>query len=723
VDFDAVVEAERTPGAQKQPFNYSLVGELIEQVADMNINIFGDDVRFKDVLNIPMRNLATEIASMQPRSNVILSAEQTNKTMTEVAIVKAASMMGKPSIILVKDIKRNVTNLCETKVDTILNQMGVKAVNLASRKEFLKFTRSAKSVKSFREGTTTLVIQTLYQNLKDLNDKIIFPHNIDDMVVVLDESDAIWSSKVSPEQRDWNRTTMTSREFEMYRFLVGVDEDGRGHKTLCGNNRIRNLFSVSATHMATLEWHSMWGTPYNAHVVDLDGLKERGYATYDCLSTLKDGCGFDIYLDPSDQTARGDYNMHSSAVKRMIGAFHADSMHPTKKGQLLMIAMSPRINAGGMNAHRIIDHVLVELAKLRETGPGPSSVAAAKPRPNPLGLVFSHGGPHLVELKLNEDGKAYTISRRLKVKSRNSQGRERLAELEDPIDWIDKKFGIETPLVITGYNYLTRGRSYRSKNRVITDIMVGPTRGMAAANVQQMTMRCGGHTVAVRAANGFDRIRALMIEEDLMIVRHLYEFTVAALRVSATGRVEDVNNWKTKTYASVFTDVLKTRRPHCPGQLGKELKLTMAEMRVAPEVNSDSEANADTDAEADFAEAEQDEDQMEADIELLKAALRKCMEAAQPSTIIVTQLVLALAAYLRPDVQPRTKMGFGAVLQDIDVPGIHAFWRRIDRQRKAGNFMHGNQRYIQRDPSGRKWIVSPEIKAVAVEVARRILQQ
>jgi hypothetical protein len=70
-------------------------------------------------------------------------------------------------------------------------------------------------------------------------------------------------------------------------------------------------------------------------------------------------------------------------------------------------------------------------------------------------------------------------------------------------------------------------------------------------------------------------VTVLMVESDLSLVRHLYAFTSDALRASGTGRSEDVDAWKSKTYASHFVDVLKTSRPHATGRLGAQVRSSL----------------------------------------------------------------------------------------------------------------------------------------------------
>ena len=519
--------------------------------------------------------------------------------------MKCANLQRKPSVLIVKDVKDNVENLCEAKIGDILGQLGGSAVLLSSKKDFWKFSRSPEKVAAFREGRTSLVIQALENNIKNFNDLIVFAHDISDMVIVLDESDAMWSTYIDPEKQDFARTStrMTSREREAYRLLAGVDSNGRGHGRLFGNNRVRNLFSISATHLATLEWQSMWRTAYRPFVVNIKDLKERGYALYDCLDPLKNDSGIDVFLDPSEQNARGDYNVYSGPFNLMLDVFHADSLDPTKEGLLLMIGMTPKIRAGPVNANQVMDLTLTELWKKGQAIQ--QEDAGAK---NPVGLVLCQGGPYLAQIKVRRGSKKKS-SKKPRIRVVKEKLEVQLPGIADIVAEVDRRFGLETPLVVTGYTCLNRGRSVRSSKRVITHSVVAPTKGMSAANVQQMVMRCGGNTVSTRQANGFDKVTVLMIEKDFRLVQRLYEFTIKALCVAGTGRAEDVDAWKALKYAAVFTGVLQMERQPSTGQLGKVVK---DGLRKAAAVQKSAAAAADVDDADDEAEADfEDEERVE----------------------------------------------------------------------------------------------------------------
>lgn len=569
--------------------DYKLYEKEIEQIEETMVTLFGKEQPFKDVLNVPLRDLAMEIAVVEEvRSKIILSAEQTNKTMMAVGIMKAAHVMRKPTAMFVMDLKRSIESLCHTKVDAALRPFGIEAINPSGKAGFRALSRNAAKMEKFRNGQLVLIMQPLQNNISLFFENIVLKHDIHDMVTILDEADAMWSSAVDI-QNGWVRAQVTARERQMYRLLAGPFSSD--NMSLFQSNRVRCLFSVSATHMATLEWHSQWRAPYKSYVVDLDMLKERGFSVYDSLDLLKDSTGTNIFLDPGMQTKRQDYNIRSRPVRRIMEVFYEDmkdvyraDTKTGKKGLLMMVAMSPRINANGMNAHVISEHLLQSLRDMRDqdaAGAGSSTGPAGQGK-EPVAIVICNDGPWLVQLKPDGEGVCKTKLRKKVRCSKTRRWTIRRMTSEEAIAFVDKEFKLDTPLLLVGFGCMKRGLSLRSHRRAITHLMVGPTRGMAAANVQQMTMRCGGSTTTTREDNGFSGVTVLMIEEDYQLVKNLYKFTSDALRSSATGRLEDVDAWKTKSYARHFACVLQAPRPQCTGRMGQQVGLSLVNASLLP---------------------------------------------------------------------------------------------------------------------------------------------
>jgi hypothetical protein len=579
-DSDADDAAERGPDS----LDVATFADEIARIADSQVTMFGQQKLFKDVMNVPLSDIARAVADVSTvRSNVYLSAEQSNKTMTAAGVMTVAHVMRRPVVMFVMDLKRSIEALCTTKIEAVLRHMGVEARNVSGA-GFRQLASSAADMEKFRSGALALVVQPLQNNIALLYDEVVRRHDVRDIIFILDESDAMWSSFVAQKRIE---DKVTAREHQMYRLLTSA---GGGGQRRMFSSRVRCMFSISATHMSTLEWHSMWRVPYRATVVDLDLLRSRGYAVYDCLSVLKSSDGAELYLEPGKQTRAHDYNIHSSSVSRMLEVFAADADSQTKTGLMMMVAMSPRINADGMNAHIIAGQLLRRLHDIRSHDPDNKAAVA---------VVVCTDGPWLVQLSAGGE----VVRHKLRFSSMAS-GRSVLRNMtpSEALEYIDTHFGLDAPALLLGYQCLRRGISLRSQRRAVTHLMVGPTRGMATANVQQMTMRCGGFTVHVRLRNGFSDVTVLMLEADLAIVRNLYAFTADALRVSATGRIEDVDAWKSNAYAPHFAGVLQASRAHASGRLGQHVRTSLSDATLL--ADSDDE-----ESDEDEVEEESDEDE------------------------------------------------------------------------------------------------------------------
>ena len=192
--------------------------------------------------------IGKSIADISTRSNAYLSVEQTNKTMTAVGICKIAHLMRKANAMVVADLKASISALCDTKMDVALSQFGINAINPSGRAAFDLLSNDADKMLAIREGRLTLVVQAIDNNLM-LFGNLIRTHNLSDIVLTMDESDAMWSSPIS-ESGSWTESDLTSREKQLYEIMAGKSADGVG-LPLFGNNVIRCLFQISASHVTT----------------------------------------------------------------------------------------------------------------------------------------------------------------------------------------------------------------------------------------------------------------------------------------------------------------------------------------------------------------------------------------------------------------------------------------------------------------------------------------
>lgn len=74
-------------------------------------------------------------------------------------------------------------------------------------------------------------------------------------------------------------------------------------------SRGRSLFCVSATHVGTLQWHTMWGLPIKVVVSDYEKLAEKGV-------NVGKAWGEKVFIDQGEVTCSNDYGIHSDKVRK-----------------------------------------------------------------------------------------------------------------------------------------------------------------------------------------------------------------------------------------------------------------------------------------------------------------------------------------------------------------------------------------------------------------------
>lgn len=65
----------------------------------------------------------------------------------------------------------------------------------------------------------------------------------------------------------------------------------------------------------------------------------------------------------------------------------------------------------------------------------------------------------------------------------------------------------------------------------------------------------------VRQAQGYQHIRTVCTDDDWEVVKTLYDFTQDAMRLAATGRVEDLAAWTSADYNIKYLQLVQTSRP------------------------------------------------------------------------------------------------------------------------------------------------------------------
>ena len=85
----------------------------------------------------------------------------------------------------------------------------------------------------------------------------------------------------------------------------------------------------------------------------------------------------------------------------------------------------------------------------------------------------------------------------------------------------------------------------------------------------------------VRGSYAFQEIRAVMQRSDFETIQCLYDFTEQALKMSGTGRLEDLESWLSGTFAEGFKHLFKDPRPWCRRSFGQP---PFKEVRIGDEV-------------------------------------------------------------------------------------------------------------------------------------------
>lgn len=91
--------------------------------------------------------------------------------------------------------------------------------------------------------------------------------NATDVVLILDESDNMWVRRESPN----------AREELMYAILSDPHNNKADEIRLLERSRVRSFVQISATHLATVVWHTVLKLPFKAMIADDNELHQAGY--------------------------------------------------------------------------------------------------------------------------------------------------------------------------------------------------------------------------------------------------------------------------------------------------------------------------------------------------------------------------------------------------------------------------------------------------------------
>jgi len=247
-----------------------------------------------------------------------------------------------------------------------------------------------------------------------------------------------------------------------------------------------------------------------------------------------------------------EYHLKNPDVALMLQRFRDDSTrnlaaHPLPRdGRMLMCAVTPFVNKDGTSARTVAAHLLTSC-------------------PGSKVIIVTAGGCTVVS-----DASAVPDHLDKSTVARYPNGK--LMTLSAIIDAAP----LEVPLFIVGYNCVGRSVSVRGANRVITHIIAGLGGGRNSADVSQLCMRGSGRTKELRAAHGFDHIEVLMTEEDLSLVRRLYDFTQEAITVAGTGEPDGLQCWMDKEKGPEHDAVVNSLRRHAKPKMRAEETLNIA---------------------------------------------------------------------------------------------------------------------------------------------------
>ncbi|KAK9841122.1 hypothetical protein WJX74_000377 [Apatococcus lobatus] len=556
--------APQLPSAEKFTYHHEPLGvtRTASLVQDLNQEVsYHGRCSLQDAINLQIfgeNGLARCIE--QPGSWIVISPEQSGKTVGKAVLIRISALLGYPTVVLIKDVKGNANKVAQD-LEALLEPFGIRVMYVSGK----KIWESAAPLMSdtFSACKVVLVMSAYNTELRCLND-FLEDYCIAGVTVIADESDNIWSSEIcDPDASE--HELKSQREREMYHLLGSATNPAKRQNPLADGSRVRSLIQVSATHIATIVWHCQWRLPFRFVTADKSMLDQRGYSLQRDLKLV------DI-LEPDDIKASNDYGMKSKQVVQEFQKFATDD----RSGRLMMVCLSPFVKKAEAMTIFDIARCILELhvpdavcivihgngvnALYKKSPSGSSSRPRRRPDLDPdLDPSRRFGVPIFVDDDL--PNRADQGSSRRRRHHHDDKQRKRSKQARDAIEMFDREFGEVTPLIIVGYNMIGRCTSIRSRNRVITHIIGAYQQGRSKADAEQMLMRGNGKSREVRARHGFEHIRMVTTKASWWIVRDLYSFTEEALSKSGTGRLEDLMNWFNAEYSEKYTRLFQDKRP------------------------------------------------------------------------------------------------------------------------------------------------------------------
>lgn len=212
---------------------------------------------------------------------------------------------------------------------------------------------------------------------------------------------------------------------------------------------------------------------------------------------------------------------------------------------LMLVALSPRLDAGAFNQKVICKE------SLRRMG-------------NRKTVVLLKCGKGVVRYDANTTDAEFEQRINATAKDDGAPQEQLKSTLNKELSAALEDIPADVAVILVGYQCMSRCVSTRSRYRVPTHVICGPRPSKTSADTNQMIMRAGGYVEGVRT----QKVELLCLEEDYNILQQLYEFTVEALKVAGTGRIEDLDKWFEETYEPRYGVVTRAGRSHVPKKLG-----------------------------------------------------------------------------------------------------------------------------------------------------------
>eukprot|EP00798_Chlamydomonas_sp_ICE-L_P012941 gene12941-biopygen4994 len=516
----------------------------IERINNTMVINYDKEVRIRDMINISVELIYyTVVDSDKSRICITIGPEQCQKSAYIAFHVIVASMIGRPSIKFIKDVKVSVETTCNEKIGNSLKPFGIEALFVNDKKKLLNM--AATDIEKFKAGKISIVAQTNHLMVKNVHE-FVRKNKVFDIAMTLDEADAVFSSSID-KGNIMESTDNSKREQEVLRLFDINEVDYVPFR----NGRIRCSAFVSATHMSTINLIHQTGFTMSLHAMDLAAVK--GYAVRDAVVPFKNAEGQPVWI-PGPANNKNQYHLKSDETDMFMKEFVKDCAILGRKGGFLMAVMSPYIISNhATNANNVVKHLLDKYAEH-------SKNEVRSPSKYVIGIVVSGTG-----IKVYEMGLETNVIKEL------PQGEAIVKPiLSTVIKWIDEKYGIDTPLIASGAKCLTRGVSMRSEKRVLIHMIVTPTEGTNVCDVHQTVMRCGGHTIDVRKENGFEyKIKTLLQESDHHIIVYLFDLVVQWLKSKIVPGAQE--EWLKNRETNVILMKMIERRPLASRGSGKQL--------------------------------------------------------------------------------------------------------------------------------------------------------